>query len=265
MTFVGILACRRGLIYGELIMRRFQVILLAAVATIGFASIASAADMPTKAPVYAPVAVYDWSGIYIGGDAGWQSSRIDLSSADGFPLTYSPRHNSLALGAFAGVQRQFGQFVLGVEGGYMSAFGDASLGATPSISIFFPGNAGTAQAKLKDIWNVGGRVGWAMGQWMPYVTGGYASGSFQFNAQDTSIHISEQANARTGGGYIGGGIDWAVWQNWILGLEYRHYAFSSKTAASASLDGYTENIRFAPSTDTVQARLSYKFNPWGGR
>jgi outer membrane immunogenic protein len=241
-------------------------ILVAGIAAAAFCGApALAADMPTKAPVYAPVAVYDWSGIYIGGDAGWQGSTIDLSRVDPpGTLSYSPRHSSFALGAFVGAQRQFGQFVLGVEGGYMSAFGDTSLGAVPALSIFTPGGTGTAQAKLKDIWSVGGRLGWAMGQWMPYLTGGYASGSFQFNAQ-CCVTGTEQANARTGGGYIGGGIDWAVWQNWILGLEYRHYGFNAKTGTGPFSTGGFENVRFDTSTDTVLARLSYKFNPWGGR
>lgn len=227
-----------------------------ALAAFGFVSSANAADMPVKAAPLAPAA-YDWSGFYIGGDGGWQGSTIDLSSPGGGPLTYSPRHNSFAVGGFAGVQRQFGQFVLGVEGGYMSAFDNVSLGATPSISIFGPGGTGTAQAKLKDIWSVGGRVGWAMGRWMPYVTGGYANGSFEFDAQSGAT--TEQAKASTGGGYIGGGIDWALTKNWIIGAEYRHYAFSSKTVAG-TFGLATENVNFAPSTDTVLARLSYKFD-----
>ena len=53
-------------------MRRFQFAVLAAVATIGLGSIASAADMPTKAPIYkAPVvAPFNWSGFYVGGNVG---------------------------------------------------------------------------------------------------------------------------------------------------------------------------------------------------
>lgn len=234
----------------------------AAVAAFGFISAASAADMPVKAAPLVP-ATYDWSGFYVGGDAGWQGSTIDLSSPDSGPLSYSPRHSSFALGGFLGYQHQFGQVVLGVEGGYMSAFGDVSF-ATPTSTIFRLGGTAISQAKLKDIWSVGARAGWAMGQWMPYVTGGYANGSFQFNVQNPSTNPPEQANARNGGAYFGGGLDWAIWNNWILGLEYRHYAFRSKSAAATISGVFFENVNFAPSTDAVLARLSYKFNP-GGR
>ena len=43
-------------------------------------SVANAADMALKAPPPAPVVAFDWSGIYVGGDLGWQGSRIGLSS-----------------------------------------------------------------------------------------------------------------------------------------------------------------------------------------
>ena len=50
-----------------------------AVVTLGLAVPAVAADLParpyTKAPVVAPVAIYDWSGFYIGGNGGYGSSR----------------------------------------------------------------------------------------------------------------------------------------------------------------------------------------------
>jgi len=214
-----------------------------------------------RAPVYkAPSGlppVIDWSGFYIGVDGGWQGSRIGLSSP-GDSLSYAPHHNSGAVGGFVGVQRQFGQIVLGVEGGYLAGFGRASLGDTPSISIFVPGGAGTAQAKLRDIWSVGGRIGWAAGNWMPYVTGGFANGSFQFDAQDSEQ--TERARANTSGGYIGGGIDLAVTSNWIVGAEYRHYAFSAKTVSGVSSLDSPEPVRFAPSTDTIVGRISYKFD-----
>lgn len=235
-----------------------------AIAALNFLSAASAADMPLKAPA-AVTAPYNWSGFYIGGDAGWQGSTIGLSSPISFgpgPLTYSPLHNSVAFGGFAGYQRQFGQFVLGIEGGYTAAAGNVSLGVTPSLSIFFPGGTGTGDAKLKDIWNVGARAGYATGptgNWLPYLTGGYASGRFGFDA--SSGGPTETASATANGYYIGGGIDWAAWRNviagsdLILGIEYRHYGFQTQDATSST----AEIIRFQPRTDTVVASASFKF------
>lgn len=249
-------------------MKKFVV--AAAVAAFGFGGTASAADMPTKAPMVAPIAapMYNWSGFYIGGDVGWQGSTIDLSRTGPVAgtLTYAPHHTSVAFGGFAGYQHQFGQFVLGIEGGYTAATGSGDLGPVPSVDIFIPGGTGTSHAKLKDIWNVGGRAGYAIGpagNWLPYVTGGYASGRFAWDAQSTAF--TESADARANGAYFGGGVDWA-WMNnkvfgsdVILGIEYRHYWFGTTDAGGAISTGTPITIRFEPKTDVVMGRVSFKF------
>ena len=74
-------------------MHRFRFAALAAVAVIGFASVASAADMPVKAPVYkASVAapVYSWTGCYFGANGGyaWAHTGIVETSVNGIPETF---------------------------------------------------------------------------------------------------------------------------------------------------------------------------------
>ena len=56
--------------------------MLAAVAVFGFASVASAADMPVKAPVYrAPVAtIYNWTGCYVGAHVGGGWARTEFTN-----------------------------------------------------------------------------------------------------------------------------------------------------------------------------------------
>jgi outer membrane immunogenic protein len=242
----------------EMNMRKLFLTTAAVVALMADNSFAADMRAPAyKAPTVLPP-VSDWSGFYIGVFGGGQASRIGLSNPHfDDSLVFTPNHTSAAVGSFVGVQRQFGQIVLGVEGGYLAAFDRARL-TTPSLSIFSQGGIGTAQAKLRDIWSVGGRIGWAAGNWMPYVTGGFANGSFQFDAQDSSR--TERARANTGGGYIGAGIDQAITTNWIVGVEYRHYAFSAKTVTGVFSNGDTESVRFAPSTDTIVGRVSYKFD-----
>jgi outer membrane immunogenic protein len=45
---------------------------------------ASAADLPLKAPAIAPVAVYSWTGWYVGGDVGGAWSNADLTHSPFF-------------------------------------------------------------------------------------------------------------------------------------------------------------------------------------
>lgn len=242
-------------------MKKF---LIAASVIFAAASTASAADLApnvyTKA--LAPASAYDWSGFYVGGDAGWQGSNIGLSSPDDplvFSSTYAPHHNSFALGTHFGYQRQWGQLVLGVESDYTAGFGKSAQLATFSLPIFIPGGTGSANAKLNDIWTVGGRAGWALNNWMLYATGGYASGSFAFHAEDSDS--TEDAAARLSGYYIGGGVEWAPWHNdWLLGVEYRHYDFGAKSVLSSTTGSADpEFVTFKPTTDTVMARVSYRF------
>jgi hypothetical protein len=42
-------------------------------------------------------------------------------------------------------------------------------------------------ARFDDVLTVGGRLGWAMGKWTPYVTGGYASARFTEQANNKSL------------------------------------------------------------------------------
>src|ERR1019366_5596678 len=64
------------LMHGGVIMRRFHCAALAAVAVLGFTSVASAADMPVKAPAPIVAPLYNWTGPYIGiaGGYGWGHS-----------------------------------------------------------------------------------------------------------------------------------------------------------------------------------------------
>jgi opacity protein-like surface antigen len=80
------------------------------------------------------------------------------------------------------------------------------------------------------------------------------------NAQNTADAVTEAATSRTSGGYVGGGVDYAFTKNWIIGAEYRHYFFDTKTVNAVWSTGTIDPTTFSTRTDTVLARLSYKFN-----
>lgn len=221
---------------------------------------AFASSVALTLPVAGQPAVYDWSGFYVGAGVGHQSSRIGLSSpAPGSPLTYSPVHKSLIGGAHAGYQQQFGQFVFGVEGSWIVAAGQESF-RTPSVFIFVPGGTGAANASFRDAWTFGGRAGFAFDRWLPYVTGGIASGRFAFNAVGGGV--ADYASPTIHGTYLGGGFEYAWAQNWTVGIEYRRYNFRTRTVnAPYDVGGY-DPITFAPRTDALLARASFKIDPF---
>ena len=59
-------------------MRRLTIAAIAAVSTIALTQVASAADLPRKAPYYMPPLppIYSWTGFYVGlnAGAGWNNN-----------------------------------------------------------------------------------------------------------------------------------------------------------------------------------------------
>jgi outer membrane immunogenic protein len=137
-------------------MKRF---LLAAVAglTASFSGFALAADLgrPAPRPVYAPppvVALYTWTGCYVGGNGGGLWARRDWSDP---VFGRGDFGNVTASGGLGGVQAgcnyQLGQWVLGVQGDWDWAKATAST-ANP----VFPGF--TDQSDTKSLASLCARV-----------------------------------------------------------------------------------------------------------
>ena len=232
----------------------------AAVAVAAFASvgIAQADGMPSKGRV-----VYekpsDWSGFYFGAHSGWQWSSMD-GSVGTTPLGFGD-HDSPVVGGQIGLQHQFGNFVLGIEGTLTVAYQD------DHASTACPNPAFTCAMRFDDVITIGPRLGWAMGKWMPYLTGGYASAAFdQKISLNTASSNPYGDRERHSGWYIGGGVDMAVAHGWTIGLEYRHYEFDEATyaptrtvAATGLLDLSQPANRVDATSDIVTLRASWKF------
>src|SRR6267154_1084520 len=109
-------------------MHRLSAALIAAVSTIALTQVASAADLPRKAPVYAPPPpVWSWSGFYIGAHAGWgwghdpfteefsHGTAMDEVEFVIPSVTVSNVHSHGFVGGFqAGYNQQWGNWVGGL-------------------------------------------------------------------------------------------------------------------------------------------------------
>src|ERR1700730_603028 len=108
--------------------------LLSAVATTCIAAPAFAADLAVKAPPLPPSYVSEWSGFYVGleGGYGWRSQTFDAfnripgfggvddTGSVNFPQFVgagvgSIKQSGWLAGGFFGAQKQFGNWVLGIE------------------------------------------------------------------------------------------------------------------------------------------------------
>jgi opacity protein-like surface antigen len=234
---------------------------IAATAALGWASAALADGYEPRRVVYErPM---DWSGVYFGVSSGYQWSDIPVHFTD-FGTKFTSNHDDALVGAHLGLQHQFGVIVVGVEGGWSSTFriNKEDEVACPNITL-------QCSARLNDIFTLGARAGWAAGRWMPYVTGGYANAGFDMNVRTLpnafgATTLTETAHGRTGGWFIGGGVEWAVSPGWTAGVEYRHYEFDSSRRENdynPATGTFVEHVRFAdPTTDSLSARVSWR---WG--
>ena len=246
-----------------LFMRRFQCALLAVVAVIGFASIASAADMPVKAPVdKAPVAVavHNWTGFYVGANAGYAWSAGDASFtvdpalagaptgtpfgdagraaiAGGAPTNVSGK--GFTGGVQAGYNLQFRNIVVGVEADFNSLHLDNSADRAALSGTGVPW-IDSVHTSIKTDWllTVRPRVGVAWNEFLLYATGGLAV------TRITTIQSQLNADVFGGGffpGYgesvsgsqtkagwtLGGGLEYAMSDHWTVKGEYLYTDFGS--------------------------------------
>jgi len=106
-------------------MNRYGAVLFSsAVLSLGWAPLATAADMRVKAPVYKPAAaaVYDWTGCYVGGNigSGWQkTTSTDAEPGGGTFLEDAGTNTGTGVvgGGQIGCDYQFApKWVLGIQG-----------------------------------------------------------------------------------------------------------------------------------------------------
>jgi len=225
-------------------------------AAVGGAGVAQADGYAAKGKV-----VYEkpwsWSGLYIGLHSGWAFADIDshLVPAN---LSDGTDHDSHLVGLHVGLQQQIGNWVIGVEGNLSSAyredFGHVVCPHDPTRSC---------SKRFDDVLTIGPRVGWAMGKWMPFLSGGYASAAFSHEDRVIATGAGTRfGRERFSGWYVGGGLEMAVAQGWMLGIEYRHYEFGEETMLTHDGTGVlSADVRsLEPSLDTVTLRASWKFD-----
>jgi outer membrane immunogenic protein len=207
-------------------------------------SLANAADLPrplpqqmvTKAPPFIDQ-TFNWTGVYVGvnGGGGWGHAFTDLSGG---------MHDSGGVvGGTVGYNAQFGNWVLGFEGDldWSNVNGSTSAAGCPGCSVQ---NNWLSTAR--------GRVGYAFGRWLPYITGGLAVGDVQATAPGFSGLTNTQV-----GWAAGAGVEYALSNNWSAKVEYLHVdlgRFDCNTSCGAA---GTDNVAFRD--NLVRGGFNYRF------
>ena len=201
-----------------------KTILLVTAFVLAPVTMASAADAMVGLPV---AATYNWSGAYIGAQAGyaWGDARVGQTFAPGsfddYGWGYSPSGGFGGL--YAGFNHQFdGGLVLGIEGDYsFASVRDTTL--YRALGVDDPAFGG--ELKLDSVGSIRLRAGYAMDRWLPFVTGGLAVGSYKHTTVDIPGGPYADVKDTITGYTLGAGAEYAVTDNWMVRGEYRFADF----------------------------------------
>lgn len=201
---------------------------------------ASAADLPRgpyKAPAYVAPAYANWSGFYVGLNAGYGFGKSDWDVP-----AVSPSPKGFVGGLTLGYNFQTGMWVWGAEGdiAYSDMKGTADC----------PGGS----CETKNSWLGTGRVRLGYAGWnnfLPFITGGAAFGDIK-----ATSGTGGSANKTQVGWTAGAGLEYALWSNWSVKGEYL-YVDLGKFDCGISCGATTDNVTFK--ANIVRAGVNYRF------
>lgn len=214
----------------------------------------------------------DWAGVYGGVHAGITSGQTDpramasslantalpntaITSAVASMINFKETNKfGASYGGFVGVNWLWDDVVLGFEADYTHSSIKANSSSTQALTYRPPATTdeyditanSTSRAKLSDWGTLRGRVGYAAGMFMPYLTAGVAFGNLDsrattsgtWNRYDVSIlprtfissGVFSGVVGRRGityGAALGAGVDMQLIPNTFLRTEWQYIQFAS--------------------------------------
>lgn len=235
------------------------------------ASIAYRFGVPGVGVVSSPAPAapaYSWTGLYAGGGGGYGAQTYNSSIAllGTIPTRAYESSATGALGTVVvGYDQQFaGRWVAGIFADYdfMDSKGD--------YPTYFFDQFNVGPLKQTSAWAVGGRLGYLVTpQTLFYGTGGYTQTKIDSAVLTRSTLASNPTEAvipgqTYEGWFVGAGVENQLSSNWYARLEYRYAEYDREQLLSANPPTFVVNtIGFKPTSQTVRAGVSYKFNPGG--
>jgi outer membrane immunogenic protein len=248
-----------------------KIALSAAAVSILISSAASAADMPVKAAFMPPVAVYNWTGFYIGINGGGGSAHTCWNETlDGTvgpqPNVFEGCHDATGgtVGGQIGYRWQSSSWVFGVEAqGNWADFKGSNLNRSPVNTFGF-----SDQSRIDSFGLFTGQVGYAVNNWLFYAKGGAAVVEDKYNNFGGGLLVPAGVVFSAGsetrwGGVAGAGIEWGFAPNWTVAGEYDHMFLGAHSVTinlippfGPGLSG-VHNIRQDADIGTI--RVNYRF------
>ncbi|MCA6120456.1 porin family protein [Bradyrhizobium sp. WSM 1704] len=236
----------------------------AGLAALGVSS-ATAADLavrPAKVPVVTPAMT--WEGFYLGaqGGGGWGRSKETYLGAPNDPAfigTQSYTTSGGFVGGVVGYNWQAGPAVFGLEGDYH--WSDIN-GRSAIINVGPPNVLDTYYTALRSFGDIKGRLGYADGPALWFVSGGAAVGDIQHRYSAGLAPPSFAASQMRWGWTAGAGVEYMFAPNWSAKAEYNYIDLGKAAPIQYTADP-TDRSEWRDTFHTVKVGLNYHFN-WSG-
>jgi opacity protein-like surface antigen len=256
----------------------FRSFVLALASAFALTGSALAADLrsppapPPSPPALPPV--YAWTGVYLGGQIGYgwgdNSGNVAFATPGGLAGGGSLGGDAQGVigGGHVGYNLQINQWVIGLEG----AVDATNLSRDVLIGVVDPSGAtpggtlaGSVQSDFQG--SIRGRAGFAWDRLLIYGTSGVAFANFTresnisgADAVGPFFAASSSRSTTRVGWTVGGGVEYAINNNWSVRGEYRYSDFGNiadlPSFPAAGLS-YSGNRHLAQ--NQVQVGFSYRF------
>jgi len=251
-------------------MKQLAVLSFVALSVGAMTQAAAAADLAVRSPPYKappPVAIFNWTGCYVGGNVGglWSNREWDdggIFAGDPFAgQSFGNQSVSSWIGgAQIGCNYQFaGGWVVGVQGDY--DWTSATSSSVNSLVPFF-----TNQTHIKSLASATGRIGYAWDRFLGYVKGGGAWETADYNGLVTSTGVVLSTTSATLGGWtVGIGGEYAFTE-WLTGFaEYDYYNFGNQSVTLVNAaTGFQVPINVKASDNVFKVGLNLRWGPPAG-
>ena len=257
--------------------------LLASAGAMALAGKALAADLEVAPP---PVPLFTWTGAYLGGQIGYAWGNDPAEFNEFVPATPatppSPTHprgipgtpavflsdplginpQGVIGGAHVGYNFQINQWVVGIEGN----LDGTGLSKTVFLPLVRSSITETTRSDVQG--SVRGRVGWAFDRALIYATGGVAFTDFINAFNDTTGFFTGTPGLTTSvsttrvGWTVGGGLEYAVTNNWSVRAEYRYSDWGHAALLLLNTTNAVVTAHHHLTENQVQVGFSYKFDPY---
>jgi high affinity Mn2+ porin len=245
-------------------------------AALGAIAPAAAADLPAFPVKALPVAdLYDWTGFYVGGHMGYAGGNSNWTANPnqaGLPSTSGSVDMTLPIDSFT----ESGSFFMGFQGGYnymlanrivLGVEADASFGAFQDLNGLSIGGLTNFNSPIVGPATYGenvllfgtlrGRIGYAPGNWLFYLTGGLAWTYDQLSLTQIATGTSDSPLLWRVGWTAGAGVELPIAPNWTAKAEYLWTGYPNTTVNYPDLgQRITSNLNL----QEFRLGLNYHFN-----